>query len=115
MSQPSLVEAGPHVSTAFFTSVALSVRDCSSLNAYRLYTQPASLYEATANCAFGWAARTSFMMLMTLVLTFAIGSVMLPVVSARNTMSGFGGTRGVIWLRSCVLVPPVDGSAPPIA
>lgn len=41
------------------------------------------------------AVRTAFMMFVAPVFTVAIAPPMLPVVSARKTMSGFGGIAGV--------------------
>src|SRR5881628_2715011 len=112
MSQPP---SAVHVLTAFWTAVVSPVIARSSENMYASPVQYSlSLYEATANCASGWAVLTSVMMFATFVCTLASASPTLPVVSARNTMSGFGGIRGVIWLRKSVLVPPVGGTAPPL-
>lgn len=70
-----------------------------------------SLYSATPKRAVGCAVRTSAMIAGRLLRTLASTGSMLPVVSARNTMSGFGATTGVVTFAPNVELAPVRGSA----
>ncbi len=63
-----------------------------------------SLNSATANCAVGCANWIWLRIEAGIRATFAMLPPMLPVVSARNTMSGLGGMGGV----STVLVMVTD-------
>ena len=65
-----------------------------------------SRYSAAPNCESGWSSRTLFMIEVALVRTFAIAAFMLNVVSARKTMSGFGGIGDVSTLFATTSVWP---------
>lgn len=94
MSQPP---DAPRASTAFTTAVLSSVTAWSSRTSKGSNAQcSSSRYSATPNCAVGRLASTSAMMSLMLVFTSPMATPMLPVVSARKTMSGFGGISSVV-------------------
>ena len=85
----------------------------------RPWPQSTSLYCAAANAESLWAVRIVFMIAVALACTFASVGPMLPVVSARKMMSGFGGMIGVWTVLVIVTLSPglsefvyVGGSTP---
>src|SRR5437868_2341670 len=69
-------------------------------------SQLKSLYDAAPKLDVGCAARTLFMTLVAFAFTFPIADPIDPVVSARNTRSGFGGIVLVCTVLAMVIESP---------